>query len=93
MKLEHLWLACPLPAVREDTTVYADRLSLGNPFPLKMLKHSISVESRPAEPCSPSLAQGTPTKHAHAAMWPTPKQTVAPASYSSEPRAGPSCLV
>lgn len=88
MKLEHLWLACPLPAVGEDRTVYADRLPLGSPFPLKMLKHGISVESGPAEPCSPSLKQSTPTKRAHAAVWPPPKQTLAPASSSSEPRGG-----
>lgn len=49
MKLKHLWLACPLPAAREATTVYADRLPLGNPLPLKILKHSIGMESRPAE--------------------------------------------
>lgn len=44
MRLEHLWLACPPPAVREDTTVYAARLPLGNPFPLKLLKHRVSGE-------------------------------------------------
>lgn len=61
MKLEHLWLASPLPAVREATTVYADRLPLGNLLPLKMLKHSIGVESRSAEPASPSLPESTST--------------------------------
>lgn len=69
MKLEHLWLACPLPAVRDVTTVYADRLPLGSPFPLKMLKHSISVEGRPAEPRSASSVPTLQCGHLQTKQW------------------------